>query len=50
MNKHDTTDICAKIQRMRLVGITPRTTEDTEIAIVLAALALFGGTLEAVNE
>jgi hypothetical protein len=50
MNKHDTTDICAKIERMRAVGITARTTEDTEIAIVLAALALFGGTLEAVNE
>jgi hypothetical protein len=50
MNKHDTTDICAKIERMRAVGITARATEKTEIAIVLTALALFGGILEAVNE
>jgi hypothetical protein len=50
MNKHDTTDICAKIERMRAVGITAKTTENAEIAIVFAALALFAGTLEAVNE
>jgi len=50
MGKHDTTDLCAKIERMRAVGITARTAEDAEIAIVLAALALFGGTLEAINE
>ena len=50
MNKHDTTDICAKIERMRAVGITARTAEDAQIAIVLAALALFSGKLEAVNE
>ena len=50
MNKHDTTDLCAKIERMKAVGITARTAEDAEIAIVLAALALFSGKLEAVNE
>jgi hypothetical protein len=50
MKQHDTTEVCAKIERMRAVGITAQAVEDAEIAIVLAALALFGGTLEAVNE
>ena len=50
MKQHDTTELCAKIERMRAVGITARTAEDTEIAIVLAALALFAGTLEAVED
>lgn len=46
----DTIELCAKIERMKAVGITARTAEDTEIAIVLAALELFAGTLESVNE
>jgi hypothetical protein len=50
MKQHDTTELCAKIERMKAVGITAHSVKDAEIAIVIAALALFGGTLEAVNE
>jgi hypothetical protein len=50
MSTLETEELKAKLERMRAVGITSKTAQDPEIAILWAAMEIFSAGTEEAND